>query len=371
MDSKTRLLTAWSFQEPDRVPVELRIYPAAMDLPGADEIKKFIDEEADNFCGVVGFDWGFLGLNAEYKEEVIEDVPGNYKRIKRTMMTDAGEFYAITFHNYDDRDPNDYHWEKRYIETLDDFIRVADAKREVRKFDLDAYNAGCREIGGKGVPTTGVFHPLGRLVRFSNMDEVYIWLISEKKITERYLENTHSQIVESLHSLEGAQFEDPPVFGTAALEMLTPPWFGKEHFMKLVYPYDKRVNDAIHKIGGRHRAHCHGNSGGFIELFADMGIDAVEPLEPPPYGDNILSDVKKRVGKRMLLSGNVLSQLFVSISREEVKDMVRKAIDEGAPGGGFTLRTAGGCVGNGKTREQALKSIENTFAYIDAVREYR
>jgi hypothetical protein len=371
MDSKARMLKTWNFEEPDRVPVEVYLYPPAKDLPGADEIRDFQENEADNFCGVPGFNWGFLGLESEYFEEVIEDVPGDFKRIKRTQSTAAGDFTAIVRFNYDDADVNDCHWEKRYIETLSDFRRVAEHKRTVRPFDVDAYNAGCINVGNRGIPSTGLFHPLGRLVRSSNMREAYMWLLTEDELIRSYLESCNTQTAESVIALADLELEDPPVFMTYALEMLTPPWLGKYHFERLVFPYDKMVNDAIHKVGGRHRAHCHGNSGEYLELFADMGIDAVEPLEPSPYGDNILSDAKKLVGNRMLLSGNVVSQTFYfdNVGREEVRELVKSAISVGAPGGGFSLKTTGGAVGNGKTREQCIKNIECGLAFIEAARE--
>lgn len=103
-----------------------------------------------------------------------------------------------------------------------------------------------------------------------------------------------------------------------------------------------------------------------------MGVDAVEPLEPPPYGDNILAEAKKLVGKRMLLSGNVVSQAFHldSFKIGDVRDLVKRAIEDGAPGGGFTLRTTGGAVGCGKTKEQCIKEIDCNLALIDAWREF-
>ncbi len=204
------------------------------------------------------------------------------------------------------------------------------------------------------------------------MDEVYIWLMTEDQIVMEYLEKCTEQICDTILSIKDKRLSDPPVFMTYALEMLTPPWMGKEHFNKLVFPFDKRVNDAIHKIGGRHRAHCHGNSGEFLELFADMGVDAVEPLEPPPYGDNILVTAKNLVGKRMLLSGNVVSQAFPldSFKIKDVRELVKRAIEDGAPGGGFSLKTTGGAVGYGKTKEQSIKDINCNLAIIDAWREF-
>jgi len=372
MNPKERLQTAWRFAEPDRVPLEMQLYPPARGLPGADEIVAFQENEASNFCHVPGFAWGFMGLDAAYDEEVIEDVPGAFKRIRRRQRTAVGPFTAVTQHFYGDGDPNDYHWEKRYVETRDDFERLATAERRIRPFDREAYNRGCRDAGERGLPCTGLFHPLGTLVRNSNMAEAYAWLLTEEGLVLRYLEACTEQIVASLLAAKGAELADPIVFMTYALEMLIPPWLGMDHFDRLVFPYDRRVNEAVHAVGGRHRAHCHGNSGAYLERFADMGIDGVEPLEPPPYGDNDLADAKRRVGRRMLLSGNIPSQAFhlSDFKIDSIRDLVWRALDAGAPGGGFTLHTTGGAVGNGKTREQCIRCIDCNRTIIEAWRAW-
>ncbi|MCF7838318.1 MAG: hypothetical protein K9N49_06780 [Candidatus Marinimicrobia bacterium] len=377
MNTKERLLTAWKFQEPDRVPLEMFLSPSAQGLPGADAILDFQKNEADNFLGVHGFDWGFLGLDATYREEVIEDVPGQFTRKRRIHTTAVGEFTAVTKHTYEDLhgegDPGDFHWERRYVETLDDLQRLVKADRQRRPFRLAEYNRGCADIGVRGVPITGLFHPLGLLVRNSNIEEVYLWMLSEPELMEAFLACCTEQVCDSIQAIKGAALADPLVFKTHALEMFIPPWLGQEQFRKWIFPYDQQVNDAIHAIGGRHFAHCHGNSGAFLERFADMGIDAVDPLEPPPYGDNILADAKQRVGRRMLLCGNIPSQLFPmeSTTMKEIRELVKQAIEDGAPGGGFTLRTTGSAhVGNGKTNAQKIKSIECGLAIIDAWREF-
>jgi hypothetical protein len=351
--------------------------PGVMELPGAAEILAFQENEADNFLGVPGFDWGFFGLDATHHEEVIEDVPGRYRRTRRISATPAGDFTAIIRHTHDDLsgagDPNDYFTEKHFIETLDDFRRLVNAPRAHRPFDPDAYNRGCAKIGGRGVPITGLFHPLGNLARSSTLDEAYAWLLAETELMEAFLERCTEQICDSLLAVRGAALADPPVFKTHALEMFIPPWLGKELFRKWVFTFDKRVNDAVHAIGGRHFAHCHGNSGGYLELFAEMGLDAVDPLEPPPYGDNNLALAKRQVGGQMLLCGNIPSQVFYLdvFKPGDVRELVRRAIEEGAPGGGFSLRTTGSAhIGNGKSRAQKAKAIQCGLAMIDAWREF-
>ena len=147
---------------------------------------------------------------------------------------------------------------------------------------------------------------------------------------------------------------------------------GRRRFDEVVFPYDKMVNDAVHKVGGKHRSHCHGNSMQFLERMSEMGVDATEPLEPPPFGDVDLAEVKRLVGDRMLLSGNVPSQSFMTMMRTEVRDCVRKAIAAAARGGGFTLRTTGGHAGVDPDldKEQPRKIVQNMEAYVKAGLEF-
>jgi uroporphyrinogen-III decarboxylase len=143
-------------------------------------------------------------------------------------------------------------------------------------------------------------------------------------------------------------------------------------FEEYVFPYDKVVYDVLHRHGGKLRIHCHGACMQFLERFAEMGVDAIEPLEAPPFGDVDLAEAKRRVGGRMLLSGNVNSTLFTTMTAAEVRAEVRQAIRAGARGGGFTLRTTGGSAGTGsvQTQAQLAKVLENCEVYFRAGLEY-
>jgi uroporphyrinogen-III decarboxylase len=68
-----------------------------------------------------------------------------------------------------------------------------------------------------------------------------------------------------------------------------------------------------------------------------MGTDSLNPLEPPPLGDVILADAKQRIGDRVCLVGNIQYEELAAATEEEVDGMVRRAIEQGAPGGGFIL----------------------------------
>ncbi len=366
MTPKERLLTAAAFREPDRVPIELVIGAKARELPETRRIVEFIDNGADNFLGVPGADWGFFGLSSESSTEVIEEVPNEYRRVRRVQETEAGPFHAVTKHPYPNVDSSDYHWERRYIHTLEDMDRLASAARTVRPVLADKHREAVARVGERGVPLMGLAHPLGRLVRRANMEEVYVWLIEEPAIMHRFLESANTQIRDTVLAMGRAGVSG--WFGTTAHEMLILPWMGRRRFDEFVFPYDKLVNDAVHRIGGKNRSHCHGNALQFLERMSEMGVDATEPLEPPPFGDVDLAEAKRRVGDRMLLSGNVPSQEFVRMSRREVRDWVRAAMAAAAPDGGFALRTTGGHanVSPDLDRTELRKVVDNVEAYIEA-----
>ena len=71
--------------------------------------------------------------------------------------------------------------------------------------------------------------------------------------------------------------------------------------------------------------------------FLEMGIDATDPVEPPPDGDVTLAEARKIVGGKVTLFGNIEERLFEIGVKDDVEEAVRKAIEEGAANGPFVL----------------------------------
>ena len=369
MTHRERLETAWRFEEPDRVPIELAIAPGLHGDPRAERLVALIREHSDNFVGAPGPDFGFMGLPTDYTERVVEERPGQYKCIERVHRTPAGAFTALTYHPAEGG--SDFHWKERFVATPDDLRRLAEAPREPASWDGEAYRRRAAEVGDAACPMVGLWHPLGTLVRNAKLEEVYAWFHQERGLMHRFLEVASGQVAASIERM-GRDAGAGLTFVTYAHEMLIPPWFGHRLFDEFVRPYDQEVNAAIHRIGGRLRAHCHGRCLDFLEGFADMGINATEPLEPPPFGDVDLAEAKRRVGDRMLLSGNIASQRFVTATPAEVREEVRRAILAAAPGGGFTLRTTGGYAGTGTDMSDRVlrRVLANGEAYLLAGLKY-
>jgi len=88
--------------------------------------------------------------------------------------------------------------------------------------------------------------------------------------------------------------------------------------------------------------HCHGKLDAVLEKIVSMKPDALEPLEPPPSGDLLLNQIKKRVGDKICLMGYIQYRDLANGSKDDIERKCREAIEMGAEGGGYViLPTAG------------------------------
>ncbi len=369
MTHRERLETAWSFREPDRVPIELNLDRIAREHPAAARLVRLTEEHVDTFFGCGGYDWGFLGWPAVHSERVLEDC-GEYERIERTISTPAGDFVGVIRRPRFPTGIEDYHWERRYIREPADLERLLSVPLEPRAPLVDNFRRVVEDVGERGLVLVSILHPLGTLVRHAEMEEVYSWFRAEPELMHRFLDVTNTYVAGAVEAMLDAGIG--PYFSVCAHEMLIPPWMGRALFEEFVFPYDSRIYLQIRARGGRVRAHCHGNCMQFLERFWEMGIDAIEPLEPPPYADCDLAEAKRLVGDRMMLCGNVPSQDWIFRDPEEVEEQVRVAIEAAAPGGGFALRTTGGGAGTGSVRtpEQLQHTIRCCEVYLEAALKY-
>ena len=83
-----------------------------------------------------------------------------------------------------------------------------------------------------------------------------------------------------------------------------------EYFADFVTPYVKRMSELIHQYGAKMRLHCHGNIARVLDEIMKTEPDALDPIEPPPDGDIELGEVKKRIGDKVCLFGNIEMSLL-------------------------------------------------------------
>jgi uroporphyrinogen-III decarboxylase len=135
-----------------------------------------------------------------------------------------------------------------------------------------------------------------------------------------------------------------------------------KEFEEFVYDIDKPICDLIHNAGCHIWMHCHGRVGKLLERFMDMGIDVLNPIEPPPLGDVTLKQAVKIIGKGMGLEGNIEIQTLLMDSREVVREKIHTAAEEGKLSGRFILCPSAGYM---EYVNPTPEYIDNLMLYIN------
>ncbi|MBI2502366.1 MAG: hypothetical protein HYW07_03930 [Candidatus Latescibacteria bacterium] len=138
---------------------------------------------------------------------------------------------------------------------------------------------------------------------------------------------------------------------------------GPRGFDALVMAFDPELVALMHHHRAMAYYHNHGPVTRFLERFAELGIDALDPLEAPPWGDCDLGEAKRRIGDRVCLVGNLDDMEVVETrSRKEVCQLGRQCLEQAGPESFLLGGTASGTY--------TERGARNFMALVEVAREY-
>ena len=112
---------------------------------------------------------------------------------------------------------------------------------------------------------------------------------------------------------------------------------GPAGFDALVVEQDKELIDIIHRHGGIAYYHNHGPVMRYMTKFREIGMDALDPLEAPPWGDADLRQARAACGDKVAFVGNLDDmEVLEKLDFEEIRPMALERI-EAAGDRGFIL----------------------------------
>lgn len=103
------------------------------------------------------------------------------------------------------------------------------------------------------------------------------------------------------------------------------------YYERYCLPYHARAAEAFHQLGAKVYLHICGHSSPILEMMADTGVDAIEPLDLMDTA--LLADAKRRVGDKVCLKGGVSTSLLLGGSPDEVYQASVDAIEACGPTG--------------------------------------
>ncbi|MCS7265390.1 MAG: hypothetical protein NZ805_11210 [Armatimonadetes bacterium] len=338
MTSRERLMIAFSCGTPDRIPVAPQGFgkiprdsPIGHELVAKTDIIVYAGGGVDPFIG--------NSFQVETRSEgdltitIYQSPSGDFKRvIKRTEVTSACiEFPCKT--------PED-------VERLLSVPYIPPTKEQIHQA-AQRFNAEKDWLGDEGV----VLYGIGNAICFpaewlSPMDFCWLWadapdLMAEmvKVANERLL-----TFVDLLCKFGVDAFRI--VGGEYASEQL-----GLKAYGQLVVEPDKELVSLMHHYGALAYFHNHGPIMRYLPMILEIGVDALDPLEAPPWGDCDMTEAKRLLKGKICIVGNLDDmEVLDKFPTEEIIKRGLNLVEQAGPDGFVLSGTASGTYGEHAAR---------------------
>ena len=112
-------------------------------------------------------------------------------------------------------------------------------------------------------------------------------------------------------------------------EYASVPFLPPKLFHDYVVEYDRPIIKAIQAHGGYARLHSHGNLKAILPEILSLGVDGLDPLEPPSQGDMSLSEIRQQVGDGLALFGNIEVSEIETLPEKAFQRRIEEALHDG------------------------------------------
>lgn len=335
MTSRQRLLSAMRFEPVDRVPVAP--FTLGRLEPGS-EIEKELIRKTDPFISeAVAGDY-FFGAGCEQEitrdgdtTTVVRHTPlGDLvERTRSTAVTSACVEYSL-----------------KTLEDAEKFLSIRYVEPQV---DASRFFSRREEIGEEGFVLCGVSDAVMLPALLLSPEDFCLWWADYPDLMLRLTQLASDRINAWVDRLCLAGVNAFRIVGGeyASVQL------GPGGFDPLVVEQDKELVSIMHSHGAIAYYHNHGPAMRFLTRFVEIGMDALDPLEAPPWGDADLKAARAECGSRVAFVGNMDDMEIVDkLEADEVAAIALERV-EAAGDRGFIL----GGTASGTYTERAARNF--------------
>lgn len=328
MTSKERILAAMRFEKTDRVPVAPWGF-GRIDRDGAlgKELLAKTDILVDT--GISGDP--ILGKAAKHTAEqrgdttttILHTPKGDLTtKFRRTEVTGA----TIEF----------------YLKSPEDIEKMLSIPYEPPDIDASNYFRLRERIGDEGLAMIGMVDGVAVPASWFSPEGFCLAWVDAPDLVEKLTAVMTERLVDWVDSLCELGVEAFRVVGGeyASVQL------GPIGFERLCVRYDRELAAIMHKHGAVCHYHNHGPVMRCLEYFPQVGMDSLDPMEAPPWGDADLREARRRIGDRVCFVGN-LDDMEVINQRptEEVLAISRERLESAGDRGFMLGGTSSGTYG--------------------------
>lgn len=211
------------------------------------------------------------------------------------------------------------------VKDLADFDKVLSVPYEPLRPDVAGFFEAAARLGDRGIVQCFIPNPISMVHDLMGSDRLAIWSLTDRARIDELLWTFQRRCVDLLQYLldQGVG----PVFTMNGEEYVTPPLHSSKDFRAFAIEPELELSKRLHEAGGLLHVHCHGPVNAVLEDFAEIGINCLHPLEPPPMGDVALADAKRRIGHTICLEGNIQIGDIYTGKTQDIVAQVRHNID--------------------------------------------
>ena len=351
MTAKQRVLTALARQEPDRVPID---YSANPGIDG--RLKEHFGlrkDDGEGLLGVLGVD--FRSVAAPYVGPKLHaDVPGrmvNLWGIRRRWIEHATGGYW-DYCDFPLRDATLEQVEAWPMPSPDafDYSTVRAQCRRHREYCLCAGGAGTGDI----INGTGMIRTMEQVLIDLMLDDPACLCYVDRRI------DVQAEVIARTLAAAGGGIDLLCIGEDLGTQIA--PLIGMDLFRRHIRPRHQRFVDLAKACGIPVMIHSCGSSSWAYDDFIEMGIDAVDTLQPEAR-DMAPAYLKQRFGTRLAFHGCISTAGPVACGGvEDVVADVRRTLAVMMPGGGYALAPTHQLQDNSPT--------ENVVAMYEAAKRY-
>jgi uroporphyrinogen-III decarboxylase len=346
MTSRERLLTALRGGTPDRVPVA----PFGMGKLDPDSAAgRELIAKTDPFLTTGGGGDPFLGKNVpvttlregDVSTTVFHTPRGDLvRRHQRTVVTSA----TVEFPCKDAQDVE----------------KLLSLSYEPPDVNLDAYRQWCERAGEEALVMVGIPNAVCFPATMLAPAEFSLLWADAPDLMAQMTAIASARVNAYVERLSQAGADAYRIIGGEYVTCQ----LGPAAFEALIQPFDTPLCRIMRRYGAVAYYHNHGPIMRWLEPIRELGVDALDPLEAPPWGDCDLREARRRIGDRVCLVGNLDDmEVLEQWDADAVKELGRRRIEE-AGTTGFIL----GGTASGTYTERAARNFIALVEVAEAMR---
>ncbi len=257
---------------------------------------------------------------------------------ERVMKTPTGDLMNI---QYQPKNGSPGYVKKHFIENVEDAQKWLSTPHRLAKpnVEVDSYFELQRKTGDRTMLIVSIGEPMYSVQALMGSETFSFWLMEERDLLHEMIDRSYANIENLVKYYLSHDVGD--CYGWVGPELCIPPLASPEFFREFVFKYDKPIIDLIHDAGKVVWIHCHGDMKPVLMDFVEMGLDCLNPIEPPPVGGLTLTEAKTLINGRMTLDGGIQNGAFDLLEPEEMERLVEETIAMGKPGGCYIFSETG------------------------------